>query len=398
MINKNNLYALTFCLFCLIIPALFSPASAGAAQWTHLVFLNDSASAAQREINELELIADNGFIDCYVLWYDNKAGVKKTFHLKKDIDASKINSPVIETSKISTSSDVADEFSSFALKYSPIKNKGALILTFYDRESSLAENGSYIPKNQINIKKLSKSFAKISAATQKPVEVAHFDANNFQCLELLYELAPYVSNVIGSEERIPAYATPYAGILAPIIEQKIDSAQRFCFLFVSEWGKYYKQYQKGSVKATLSAYKTAEVPMVTEKLNIFLEAVAEDLKKDEFKNIFLGSIIKNVRRYSGGKFVDAFDLGRLVNEEINEEISEQASREFLASLTNATIKNSAIGDYGKIPGSYNSFGISVFMPIPAPKFEGYTGLEFAKSTGWIKFLEFFYSFSIQRPW
>ncbi|HNY11860.1 MAG TPA: clostripain-related cysteine peptidase, partial [Candidatus Wallbacteria bacterium] len=201
------------------------------------------------------------------------------------------------------------------------------------------------------------------------------------------------------EEKIPAAGTPYSFILDRIISQKELEPRRFCFAFVSAWQKYYNQPAvRQGIKATLSAITTAEFPMITEKMDVFLSALREDLALEKHRTIFNGSVLKKVRRYIDGQMVDAFDLGRLVNEEILEEVAEQSSREYLASITNATVKNSAIGDFGKIPTTYNSFGISIFMPQPAPNLQNYSELAFAKTTSWKNFLDFFYGFSLQRNW
>lgn len=376
------------------------PAAAlSSAEWTYLVFLNDGAASASREINRLENIAQDGFINIITLWYNKKDGIKTVYKITRDSDPAKISSPVISSGKISENGDLNSELSGFVIKHYLSEKTNGLVLTVYDRETVIDNKISSpqaVSGKWNGVKNLRSAFEKIRAATGKTIDVLHFDADHFQCLELIYELGEYASHIIGSEERVPDIGTPYDVLINPITAQKITSPQRFSFLFVSGWHNYFKKFARGTIKATLSAVKTAELPMVSEKLDILLDYLKPVLAENKYREIFGAAVIKRVRRYRGGEFIDAFDFGRLINEEIHEPTVEQGSREYLASLTNATVKNSAIGDYGKIPGTYNSFGMAVYMPIPAPKFEGYDSLSIAGRTGWKKFLDYFYSFSLGK--
>ncbi len=368
------------------------------AAWTYLVFLNDGAGSAGREINKLENIKQDGFINITALWYDKKEGIKTVYEIVPDADLNKISSKALLREKINENDNLSAIFSDFVIKhYLKYKTEG-LIITLYDRETIINSKYSFSSpaNNWNNLKNLRAAFEKIRLAAGRGADIIHFDANNFQCLELIYELSEYAVNIIGSEEFIPECGTPYDIIFNPIVSQKITAAQRFSFLFVSAWHNYFKQMAKSGVKATLSAIKTAELEMISEKFDAFLEALTKALAQSKYRDIFTASVIKKVRRYSSGEFIDAFDFGRIINEEIHEQSVEKSSREFLASLTNATVKNSAIGDFGKIPVTYNSFGISIYMPLPAPKFDGYDALKICARTGWKPFLDYFYSFFMAK--
>ncbi len=368
------------------------------AAWTYLVFLNDGAGSAGREINKLENIKPAGFININALWYNKKDGVKTVYEIVSDDDLNKISSKELLREKINENDNISFEFSDFVIKYYLKHKTPGLIITLYDRETVINHKHDFSSpvKNWNNLKNLRAVFEKIREGTGRCADIVHFDANNFQCLELIYELSDHAVNVIGSEELIPECGTPYDTILNPIVSQKITAVQRFSFLFVSAWHNYFKRMAKTGVKATLSAVKTAELDMVSEKFDALLEALTKALAQREYRDIFTSSVIKKVRRYSGGEFIDAFDLGRIINEEIHEQSVEKSSREFLASLTNATVKNSAIGDFGKIPVTYNSFGMSIYMPLPAPKFDGYGALKICGRTGWKPFLDYFYSFFLAK--
>lgn len=388
-----------FMIGILAAALLAAPIPAAAAGWSWLIFLNDPASSASREINRLENIAQEGFVNITVMWYDKKAGRKTVYRITQDADAAKITSPVIETAKITGSSDINSEFSGFVVKHYLKDNAGGLIVTLYDRETAIDAKGAAAsgePGKWHGIHGLRAACEKIVAAVGKPIDILHFDADHFQCLEQLYELSDCAAHIIGSEERIPEAGTPYDAIVNPIIAQKVDSSHRFSFLFVSGWHAHFKKYARGSVKATLSAVKTAELAMVSEKLDTLLEYLTPALAEQKYREVFGASVIKRVRRYRDGEFMDAFDFGRLINEDLHEQNVEKGSREFLASLTNATVKNSAVGDLGKIPITYNSFGMSIYMPLPAPRFEGYDELAISRRTGWKRFLDYFYSFSLGK--
>ncbi|HBC76562.1 MAG: hypothetical protein A2008_05285 [Candidatus Wallbacteria bacterium GWC2_49_35] len=369
------------------------------AEWTYLVFLNDGAASAPREINRLENISQDGFINIIALWYNKKDGIKTVYKIIRDSDPSKISSPVMSRGKISGNADLNSELAGFVIKYYLSEKTNGLMLTLYDRETVIDNKPSApvaVSGRWNGVKGLRSAFEKIRSATGRTIDVLHFDADHFQCLELIYELGEYAPYIVGSEESVPDAGTPYDTMINPIVAQKITSPHRFSFLFVSGWHNYFKKFARGTVKATLSAVKTAELPMISEKLDILLGYLKPVLAENKYRELFDAAVIKRVRRYRGGEFIDAFDFGRLINEEIHEPTVEQGSREYLASLTNATVKNSAIGDYEKIPGAYNSFGMAVYMPVPAPKFEGYDSLSIAGRTGWKKFLDYFYSFSLGK--
>jgi len=390
----NGLY-----ISIIVLISIFSFSQASfAAEWTQLVFLNDCEGGASTEINKLELAGSCDAITIIAAWHNKKTGRETVYLIQKDDEPLKINSKVLSQTNIQASKPTLKAFNDFAAAYIKKYPSSKLIITLYDRSSIIVNNRLAVFESRECVKDLAACFAKISASLERPIDIIHFDADNFQCFELLYELAPFVNFVIGSEEKMPAAGTPYSFILDRIISQKELEPRRFCFAFVSAWQKYYSDLAGHGIRSTLSAINTAEFPMVTEKMDIFLAALKEDLSLEKHRKVFTCSVLKKVRRYINGQMVDAFDLGRLVNEEILEETVEQSSREFLASVTNATVKNSAIGDFGKIPVTYNSFGVSVFMPQPAPNLQNYSDLAFAKTTGWKSFLDFFYGFSLQRNW
>ncbi|HOT75693.1 MAG TPA: clostripain-related cysteine peptidase [Candidatus Wallbacteria bacterium] len=385
--------ALLIVLFS-VIPSLAAEAPA----WTYLVFFNDPDHKAPREINRLENICQGDFIKIIAMHMDAKSGLKTAYGICQDADPEKISSPVLSSAKINAGEDPVRAFYDFAVKYAAGIKDGSLMITFYDRDMVINNKMAEDFNHWKNVKNMRSALEKIVRATGRPVDILHFDANNFQCLELIYEFSDFAVNIIGSEELIPECGTPYDLMINPIISQKITASQRFSFLFVSGWHGFFKPLAGSGIKATLSAVKTAELPMVSEKMNIMIESLTAALNENKHRDIFVSSVIKKVRRYLDGQFIDAFDLGRLINEEIRDQNTEKSSREFLASLTNATIKNSAVGDLGKIPITYNSFGMSLYMPVPAPKFESYDSLAIVKQTGWKAFLDYFYSFSLQRTW
>jgi len=389
-----------FILAAAIDVAVFSPSSLLAAPavstWNFFVFLDDDCGSASTEINRLELCGSNDFINIVALWFNRSKGVSNIYSISKDADESVISSALLSSAKITPKTSSLAEFERFVTEYSKKYPASKTFITLYTRNSIIIEKSlSVIDKRHV-IKDFASTLSRIVSKLGRKIDVFHFDAHNFQCLELAYELEPFVNFLIGSEERIPAYGTPYAGILDALNAQKPADSRRFSFICVSEWHNFYKKYSKHAVRATLSSLNLAEIPMVTEKFNDFLTALQDDLKKPEFKKIFVDSIMKKVRRYLDDKMIDSFDIGRLVNEELMEELIEQRSREYLASITNVTVRNSAYGDYGKIPGTYNSFGVSMFMPLPGADIENYSDLNFVKKTGWKDFLNFFYSFSMQK--
>jgi len=395
--NKMRPYFILPALLMLFFSALPSLA-AEAPAWTYLVFFNDCGHDVSREINRLENINQNDFIKITAMRFDAKEGLKTVYGIRQDADAVKISSPVLSSSKITAGEDPVRAFSDFAVQYGAGIKDGSLMITVYDRDMVINNKMAKSFNHWNNVKNMRSAFEKIVRAAGRPIDILHFDANNFQCLELIYEFSDFAVNIIGSEELVPECGTPYDAMLNPVISQKITAPQRFSFLFVSGWHGFFKPLAGSGIKATLSAVKTAELSMVSEKMNIMIDALTCALNENKHRDIFVSSVVKKVRRYLDGQFIDAFDLGRLINEEIRDQNTEKSSREFLASLTNATIKNSAIGDLGKIPITYNSFGMSLYMPVPAPKFESYDSLAIVKQTGWKSFLDYFYSFSLQRTW
>ncbi len=393
----RSCFLLIFCV--IIVVVIMSPFRAVAGEaWTYLVFLNDASGDAFREINELESIVQNGFIKIKVLWFNKVLGSETVYEIVNDKDMSKISSKIISTCKIDENTKVFERLADFGSHNAPGGPDLKFMITFYDRGISLENKMNRISNRSgwSIIKNLRVAFEKIKTAAGRNIDVLHFDADNFQCIELIYELGGCADYIIGSEEAVPVCGIPYATILSSAVEQKITDSRRFSFLFVSGWHNYFKRFAGSGMKATLSAVKTAELDMISEKLDTFLYYLMAALEKNEYRSIFISSIVKKVRRYRKGEFIDAFDLGRLVNEEVHEQNVEKSSREFLASLTNAVVKNSAVGDLDKITVPYTSFGASVYMPLPAPKFEGYDVLEISSRTAWEKFLSYFYSFSLAK--
>lgn len=379
-------------------PLHAAPNAAPYSEWNYFIFLDDADGSAMVELNKLETCGSNSFVNILAFWFDRSINTSTVFSIKKDSKPNTISSPVLKTSRITDSTNALAELERFVIDYSKKYPSNRTCLTVYTRNSIIIEKSLAVIEKRHVIKDFASTLSRIASARGKKTDVLHFDAHNFQCLELAYEVAPFVDFLVGSEEAIPVYGTPYAEILGAVTAQKPADTRRFSFIFVSEWHNFYKKFAKHAVRATLSSLNTAEVPMVTEKFNEFLGALTADLKDPKFKKIFVDSIMKKIRRYLDDRMIDAFDLGRLVNEEIAEETVEQRSREFLASITNFTVRNSAFGDYGKIPGTYNSFGVSMFMPLPGADIDNYSDLEFVKNTGWKDFLNFFYSFSMQKNW
>lgn len=376
----------------------FENKAAKAFSVNHFFFLKVSDDKETQKITEqLKRLEIPEFLNIFCRAYNYNANTVWTLELR--------NGDITETTRKSVSSAITDErmfnaggeFSEFITGYSKKYPAENLVITIYDRAKFINNNSFCILDQSIDLKKFASILEKIKSDTGRKINALQLDIDNVQCLELAYEIKESVDFIIASEEKIPQAGVPYFEILSGVLKNNDLDMRKFCFQFVSCWHKYFKDNLPFGEKATLSAFKTVETAMITEKLNIFLEDLISDMKNPEYSKIISAIIISKVRRYTDSKdMIDIFDLGRLVNEEVFEERVEQSSREFLASITNSILKNSAFGDYGRIPGSYNSFGVASYMPLPAASVNNYRQLNFANETLWKNFLEAYYSLTLQK--
>lgn len=371
--------------------AVPSPAAAGGAEWTVMVYVNaknDLEYFGLADLNEMEragssekvnVVAELGRLAVYDDGDGGWSGVRR-YLVQKDEAPKAITSPVLET----LAADMGDwrhlaEFGKWAKKKFPAKRYMLVVWNHGSGwEKSLDAAGvrgisyDYDSGNHINTPQLAEALKEMGK-----VDVLAFDACLMQMAEVVYEVEDLADYVVGSEETEPGPGYPYDTFLAGLLADPAMAPEKLSRLLVDAYHAYYDP-RPGSA-AMQSAVRTSAMPKFLELVNGWVEAVMAGGEKDA-----VNAAVRAAQRFDTVDNKDLYDFLRLAAAESGRPEIKAKSAELMAFLGGELVlAHKAAGT-----NYTDSHGLAVFLPVYHYD-ENYDELRWARDSRWNEFIDWY---------
>jgi hypothetical protein len=418
----------------LAAPAASGPAAADAAkaakpkpkEWTVMVFINGKNNlemAGLYNVNQMEKIGSTKDLNIVVEQgrmngqaagdtdLDGNWTGSRRMLIKKDKDAEKITSPVLQQDKVVDMGDYkrAVDFVKWSKEKFPAKrymliiwNHGSGWMDPMKESKGISfddETGNYIRTAQVGL--ILKEAGK--------VDILAFDACLMNMAEVAFEVKDDAQVIVGSEETVPGLGYPYDLFLGAMAKKPATSTEEIGAVMVEAYKMFYDAMKK---PGQLSALRASKLDGLAVKMSEFAK-----LAKDSGDLDALKAARKGVIRYdcigaaSDPKmeisfYGDIAQFAQLAAANLKESDKAAALKASAAGLQDYIDKELVI--YNKATGSNRaghemaeSKGISVYLApietrIAQERLEGifegkYTDFAFDKATGWHDFVTYLYT-------
>ena len=372
------------------------PAAPALKEWTVMVFINSKNNLEEfglRDLNEMEtvgssdgvsIVAELGRVKGYYAGDGDWTGVRR-YLVRKDADAAKIGSPVLEDLGAADMGDYKSviDFVRWAKAAYPAKKYMLVVWNHgsgWTRGLNAARGISYDDESgsHINIPQLGRVLAETGG-----VDVYASDACLMQMAEVAWEIKDYAAYIVGSEETEPADGYAYGPLLGGLTAAPGMAPAQLAALAVDTYGAYYSAQGLG---ATQSALKTSAMPGFLRLMNAFTAAVTEAGDKGVVKR---GLYYAQHYAYADNKDLDSF-VSYVVLRSQSPRV-RGAGAELLAYVRGELVTRKGASNYaqpveGLDPVDYPAAGgIAVYLP-GARAAAGYAELKWAKDSAWDEFL------------
>ncbi len=227
---------------------------------------------------------------------------------------------------------------------------------------------------------MKKALLEIKRILRGKVDVLGMDACLMSMAEVLFQMRDGVACAVGSEETEPAEGWPYDTVLQALAARPGLRPVELAGLIVD---KYIASYAAAD-SVTQSAADLSRVRPLTEAVTELAAALTAALERPESLMAVMTSRLK-AQAYEVRDNVDLTDFCQLLaaKAEAGAQIAQACRRVAEAvGCTNGLVRNSRF----KGAGVKNSHGLAIYFPTMAVS-SLYARLDFARVTGWGKFLE-----------
>lgn len=128
-------------------------------------------------------------------------------------------------------------------------------------------------RHSLDTIELGKVFKYAKEKTGKSLDILGMDACLMSNLEVAYQLEPYVSYIVASEESEPNEGWPYSSILDVLTKNTDISTPDLCREIVNAYIKTYEEWGQSDV--TQSALDLSKIKDATESLNLLAKALVD---------------------------------------------------------------------------------------------------------------------------
>ncbi len=227
---------------------------------------------------------------------------------------------------------------------------------------------------------LGAAFNSMTASGTNPLDVTGFDACLMNMIEVNYEISPYTSYVVGSEESVPFDGWDYATTMDWLVQNPLSTPDQVASKIVTDYMGFYGL----SGFETQSAVNSSTIPGLASAVNI----LAQDLTNNMSLYVY---DIKDARilveEYSDSDFIDLYHFAQLIQNEISNPLIQTDAQNVMNAVVSCVIQE---GHGATNPGSH---GLSIYFPYGGgdylSRYE--TDTLFAVQTQWDEFLTAYYS-------
>jgi hypothetical protein len=219
-----------------------------------------------------------------------------------------------------------------------------------------------------------------TAGGTDPIDVVGFDACLMAMLEVNYEIFPYASYSVGSEESVQNDGWDYHSTMAWLITNPLSTPDQLSSRIVTDYMNFYGL----AGFDTLSAVDLSLIPA----LSTAVDTLATDLINGMalYQNNMIDARMQ-AEEYMDPDFIDLYHFAQLIQIEVPDVQIQTDAQNVMNAVTASVI---AEGHGALHPDSH---GISIYFPYGASRYlSSYeTETEFAQDTMWDEFLIAYYT-------
>lgn len=255
---------------------------------------------------------------------------------------------------------------------------------------------------------------------KKKLDIIGLDSCLMSMAEVCYELRDLTEIVVGCESYAPAAGWPYRSIFEalngivkavpetpPKAMKRDDQAARFAKAVVEKYVAFYADYTEGGLSVTQSALDLNQLPDLKVKISSLVETLATELEtefareqakqEDEAKAYpFRDALVLahwEAQSYNGESYVDIADFcDCLTRRSPSGGVVANACRDLAQFIREQFVLRS------RFNGSVYQYshGVSIYFPWSTVALY-YLNLDFAKDSGWARFLATYADLTRRQP-
>ena len=220
----------------------------------------------------------------------------------------------------------------------------------------------------------------ITSGGAAPIHVVGFDACLMAMLEIGYEISPYSSYMVGSEESEPYDGWDYRATMNWLVANPTSTPNQVASRIVTDYMNF---YGFGSFE-TQSAVDLSQIAAVAAAV----DTLAIDLTNNITTYFYdIRDARDQVEEYMDADFIDLYHFAQLIQSEIPDPVIQNDAQNVMNAVFNSVINEG----HGII--NANSHGISIYFPYGLydylSRYE--TETNFAVNTQWDEFLTTYYT-------
>jgi hypothetical protein len=403
------------CLLVLLVITLHIPPLASQADWTVMIYMdgdNNLESAAIDDFNELEVAGSTANVNIVVQidripGYDSTNGnwtSTKRYHV--DQDPNGYDNIIISTeisdigeANMGHPTTLAD-FVNWARTTYPATN---YLLVLWDHGDGWKTRSAHVEQKGMHKRLIKREPVKgicyddtnldyltlpdvdtaLNTATTGgvfPIHVVGFDACLMAMLEIGYEISPYSSYMVASEESERTDGWDYEATMMWLTANPASTPSQLASQIVIDYMSFYGY---GSFD-TQSAVDLSQVTALATAVS----TLASDLASNVMMYFYdIKDVRDQVQEYSDSDFIDLYHFAQLIQTEISDPQIQTDAQSVMDAVSTTVIQE------GHGVGSPDSHGISIYFPYGVDNYLSRyeTDTEFAADTLWDEFLNAYYS-------
>lgn len=220
----------------------------------------------------------------------------------------------------------------------------------------------------------------VTSGGAAPIDVVGFDACLMAMLEIGYEISPYSSYMVGSEESEPYDGWDYQATMNWLVSNPTSTPAQVASRIVTDYMNF---YGVGGFE-TQSAVDLSQIAAVAAAV----DTLAIDLTNNITTYFYdVRDARDQVEEYMDADFIDLYHFAQLIQSEIPDPTIQTDAQNVMNAVVAAVINE------GHGVGNANSHGISIYFPYGLydylSRYE--TETDFAVNTQWDEFLMTYYT-------
>jgi hypothetical protein len=368
-------------------------------EWTFLLFLNGHNSLdyfGLMNMKQMEEVGSNEKVNIVVQWASyGHADTQRILVLKSD-DPDKVTSPVVDSLPTVDMGDSKEleKFLEWGATNYPAKH---YFVSVWNHGNGWHLMGTRAPSNTgitpmdisyddrsgnvITTEQLGLAMKHFSQFLGRKVDIYGSDACLMAMAEVASEMIDSVDYFVGSEDVEPGEGWPYAPFMKKWTEMSGAAPVEVAKLLSKEYLAAYTAGVYGIQEVTMSVMDLNFLPAFNRSVaNLTAELVK--MNSDEMKKAHEAA--SNTQEFTLGDYKDTGDFLDL----ISEQVTAKSQTEAIVGVRSAMEKLVVAND---VSPSFRAHGVAMWIPTMSYEYDQYakrySGLVFAKETGWGEFLK-----------